>query len=185
MRATLRCVERSGVRGFSLSQVAREAGTSRTSVYRHFPGGRDQLVAETATWEISRFWSRLARAVEDLDSLEDRLVAGLMSGARQIRRSSIMANLMDPDLDVLADALGPSEPLVQTVVRDYLRELLVDERDADRLRAGIDVVDAADYLTRMIMSVMTAPAGVDLADADRTRELVRTQFLAGLTNRSQ
>lgn len=180
MRATLRCVERSGIRGFSLEEVGREAELSRTSIYRHFPGGRDQLVAETATWEVGRFWSRLAGAVEDLDTLEERLVAGLMMGTRQIRRSRIMANLMDPDLGVLADALRPAQPLVQAVIRDYMAALLVREMDAGRLQPQVDVGEAADYLTRMILSVMTSPAGVDLTDAGQTRALVRTQFLAGI-----
>lgn len=180
MRATLRCVAASGVRGFSLQDVARSAGTSRTSIYRHFPGGRQQLVEQTATWEVGRFWARLAGAVEDLESLEDRLVVGLVLGARQIRESRIMANLMDPDLDLLADALQPAQPLVQEVVCDYMASLLEIERDSGRLRPGVDIAESADYLTRMIMSVMTSPAGLDLSEESEVRDLVRRQFTAGI-----
>lgn len=180
MRGTLRCFERCGVRGFSLEDVANEAGLSRTTIYRHFPGGRQQLVEETATWEVGRFWSRLAGAVDGLGSLEDRLVAGLMLGARQISDSRIMSNLMDPDLDVLADALQPAQPLVQAVMRDYVGTLLGAERAAGRLRPGVDIPHAADYLTRMIVSVMTSPAGIDLSDETQARNLVRHQFIAGL-----
>lgn len=180
MRAVLRCAERSGLRGFSMEEVAREAQCSRTSVYRHFPGGRRQLVEETATWEVGRFWRGLADAVSDLEGLEDRLVRGLMVGSRQIRDSRIMANLMDPELDELFDALQPSEPLVQAVMRDYMVELLESERAAGRLRLGVDIAAAADYLTRMIVSVMSSPAGVDLTDERETRRLVHRQFLAGI-----
>jgi TetR/AcrR family transcriptional regulator len=180
MAAVIRQVEAAGVRGFSLEDVALDAGVSRTTIYRHFPGGRPQLVEETATWEVGRFWTRLAAAVADLPTLEDQLVRGLVIGTKMIRRSRIMANLMDPDLDELVSVLRPSEPLVHSVIRDYLRERLDEERRAGRLRDGVVPSEAADYLTRMILSVMGSPAGSDLADPATTRELVRTQFLAGI-----
>jgi len=180
MRGTLRCVERDGVTGFSLEDVAREAGLSRTSIYRHFPGGRQQLVQETATWEVGRFWTRLADAVSELDTLEDRLVRGLVLGRRQITQSAIMANLMDPDLDELVSALEPAEPLVAAVMRDYMLALLEREQETGRLRSTVTVEAAADYLTRMVLSVMAAPAGLDLTDEEATRAVVRRQFLAGI-----
>ena len=103
MAAAIRCVEQVGVRNVSLEHVATEAGVSRTTVYRYFPGGRSQLVSETTTWEVGRFWRRLALAVADLPTMEDRLVAGLVIGTKLIRRSQIMANLMAPDLDELVE----------------------------------------------------------------------------------
>lgn len=181
MSAAVRCVERTGVRGFSVEDVAVEAGVSRTTIYRHFPGGRSQLVEETATWEVARFWRRLAQAVDDLPTLEDRLVEGLVLGARLIRRSRVMANLMQPDIDELRSALRPTEPIVHQVIRDYLAELLEEEGRAGRLRPGTDTAEAADYLTRMMLSVLGSPAGRDLADPDDTRRLVRSQFLGGIT----
>ena len=48
-KATIASVEANGVRGISLEDVARRAHVSRTTVYKHFPGGRSQLVEQTAT----------------------------------------------------------------------------------------------------------------------------------------
>jgi AcrR family transcriptional regulator len=180
MRAALRCVERSGVGGFSLGDVAEESGFSRNTIYRHFPDGRAQLVAETATWEVGRFWGRLAQSVSELELLEDRLVVGLATGAALMERSGIMANLLDPDLEELAGALEPARPLVMGIVRDYMRDLLEAESSAGRLGNGVDVSAAADYLTRMILSTLTSPAGVDLRDPAQTRAMVRREFLGGI-----
>lgn len=180
MAAAVSCVGRVGVRGFSLEDVASEAGVSRTTVYRYFPGGRAQLVEETTTWEIARFWRRLALAVEDLATLEDRLVAGLVIGRRVMDRSSILADMVDADFEELLAAAQPAEPLVHGVIRDYLRDALREESDAGRLRQGLDLDVTADYLTRMVLSWLGAPAGVDLTDEQQARQVVRREFLAGV-----
>jgi AcrR family transcriptional regulator len=180
MTATLTCVQRDGVRGFSLEDVAAEAGVSRTTIYRYFPGGRSQLLEQTATWEIARFWGRLAAAIEDLPALEDRLVAGLVIGRKVMARSSILANLMDADFEELIAAVQPSEPLIHGVIRDYLRDALQEAELAGTLRDGVDLELAADYLTRMVLSWLGSPAGVDLTDERATRAVVRREFLAGI-----
>jgi AcrR family transcriptional regulator len=180
MGATVRSVEELGVRGFSLEDVASRAGVSRTTIYRHFPGGRSQLVEQAATWEIARFWGRLATAVQDLPTLEDRLVAGLVIGRKVMTRSRILSNLMDPDLAELIAAVQPSEPLVHGVIRDYMRSALEEEAAAGHLRDGTDLDAAAEYLMRMTLSWLGSPAGVDLTDEHRARTVVQTQFLAGI-----
>lgn len=180
MLATVRCVERRGLRGFSLEDVAAEAGMSRTTIYRHFPGGRSQLVEQAATWEVARFWARLAEAVEDLPTLEDRLTVGLVIGRRVMARSRILANIVESDLEELVAAVQPSEPLIHGVIRGYMREMLERERDEGRLRAGADLELGADYLTRMTLSWIGSAAGADLDDESVARAVVRREFLAGI-----
>lgn len=180
MAATVRCVQRKGVRGFSLEDVAAESGVSRTSIYRHFPGGRTQLVEQTATWEVARFWARLADAVADMSTLEDRLVSGLVIGRKVMEKSQILANLLDSELRELVAAVHPSEPLIHGVIRDYLREALEEERASARLAAHVDLELASDYLTRMLLSWLGSPAGAEVTDEDVARVVVRRQFLAGV-----
>jgi AcrR family transcriptional regulator len=181
MEATIVSVEAHGLRAFSLEDVAGRANVSRTTIYRHFPGGRSQLVEQTTTWEIARFWGRLAAAVEDLPTLEDRLVAGLVIGRKVMTRSRILASVMDPELAELIAAAQPSEPLIHGVIRDYMRDLLLAESSAGRLREGVEVDEAADYLMRMTLSWLGSPAGQDLTDDAVARRVVATQFLAGIT----
>lgn len=180
MAATIACAERQGVGGFSMEDVAREAAVSRTTIYRYFPEGRSQLLSETVYWEVGRFWSRLADAVVALPSLEDRLVAGLLIGRRMINKSRILTNLGDPDIGELLEAAQPTEPLVQEVIRSYMRAQLDEEKAAGRVRGSVDLEVAADYLSRMTLSWMGNSPGLDLSDDHNVRRFVRTQFLAGI-----
>lgn len=95
-------------------------------------------------------------------------------------RSRILANLMDPDFAELIAAVQPSEPLIHGVIRDYMRTSLEAELAAGQLRADVDVEAAADYLMRMTLSWLGSPAGVDITDEARARQVVRSQFLAGI-----
>lgn len=180
MQAAVRCAETSSVGGFSLEEVAASAGVSRTTIYRYFPGGRPQLVQETATWEIARFWARLAEAVEDLPTLEEQLVAGLVIGRKLIQKSQLLENMVDSEMLELVAAVQPSEPLVHGVIRDYMRDLLIKEQAAGRLRPGMTPELGADYLMRMTLSWMASPTGLDLSDSVATHSVIRSQFLAGV-----
>ena len=180
MQAAVSCAETSSVGGFALEAGAASAGVSRTTIYRYCPGGRPQLVQETATWEIARFWARLAEAVEDLPTLEEQLVAGLVIGRKLIQKSQLLENMVDSEMLELVAAVQPSEPLVHGVIRDYMRDLLIKEQAAGRLRPGMTPELGADYLMRMTLSWMASPTGLDLSDQVATHSVIRTQFLAGI-----
>ena len=55
MDAVMACVDRNGLHSFALEDVAGEADLSRATIYRHFPGGRTQLINDTVTREVARF----------------------------------------------------------------------------------------------------------------------------------
>src|SRR3954447_24794972 len=77
IEATLQCVERWGIAKTSVEDVATAASLSRATVYRHFPGGREELIRETVIWEVTAFFARIEQAVEADPGLEAKLVHGL------------------------------------------------------------------------------------------------------------
>jgi AcrR family transcriptional regulator len=176
MDAVVACVDRRGLAGFALEDVAAEAGVSRATIYRHFEGGRDQLVREAVTREVARFWAELAVAVEDIDDLESRLVVGMMLARERLQTHDLLQRLLAMEPEEFLPALFESDPLVHLVVRDYLRDLLAGEQ----LTPGVELDDAADYLSRMLLSHIGSPGRWDMSDEDQVRRLVRTQYLAGV-----
>ena len=107
---------------------------SRATIYRHFEGGRPQLIRETVTREVARFWADLADAVRSLPRLEDRLVAGMMLAQERLQTNDLLQRLVAVEPEEFLPALFESEPLVHLVVRDYLPALLA----AEDLAAGLD-----------------------------------------------
>ncbi|MEI2638163.1 MAG: TetR/AcrR family transcriptional regulator [Microthrixaceae bacterium] len=180
MAATVRCAAEQGVRGFSLEDVAAAASLSRTTIYRYFPDGRDQLLSDTIRWEVGNFWARLADAVEHLPTLEDRLVAGLVIGRKLMAKSRILANLADPDVKELIEAAQPTESLIRDVIRSYMQAQIEAEIAAGRLKSKVPVELSADYLARMAFSWMGNSPNLDLSNEDEVRRLVQVQFLAAL-----
>ena len=65
-------------------------------------------------------------------------------------------------------------------IAEYLRPLLAQEAEARRLRPGVDLDHAADYLARMVLSLIGTPGRWDLEDPAAVRTLVRTELLGGI-----
>ena len=82
LEATYTCVARYGLAKTTVEDAARVSGMARATIYRYFPGGRDQLVAEVIAWEAERFFERLAAAVGDTEGLEELLEEALFFASR-------------------------------------------------------------------------------------------------------
>ncbi|HZU79281.1 MAG TPA: helix-turn-helix domain-containing protein, partial [Acidimicrobiales bacterium] len=71
LQATYACVARWGLAKTTIEDAAREAGVSRATLYRYFPGGREELVNAVVAWEFNRFFTRLLHEVQEAASLEE------------------------------------------------------------------------------------------------------------------
>src|SRR6185437_2489660 len=61
--AALRCLARQGVAKTTADDIAREAGLSRATLYRAFPGGKDGVLHAVVETETARLFSELAVAM--------------------------------------------------------------------------------------------------------------------------
>ncbi len=58
-----------GYSGTGFRDVIEHSGAPRGSIYHHFPGGMEQLAAETVEWAASAIGRRLDRAAESSDPI--------------------------------------------------------------------------------------------------------------------
>lgn len=64
-----------GVTKTTVADLAREAGCSRATVYRVFPGGKRQIMAIYALTELDAFFTEARARVAAAEALDDALVA--------------------------------------------------------------------------------------------------------------
>ena len=58
IEASYVCVARRGVAKTTVEDMAREAGMSRATIYRAFPGGRDEVINATVAWATLDFFGK-------------------------------------------------------------------------------------------------------------------------------
>jgi len=176
LRAALQCVEQWGLAKTSLEDVAVAAGLSRATVYRHFPGGREQLISDTVTFEVGNFLTGLGAAMADDPGLAAKLGNGLQHGHRAIDEHKLLHQILSTEPEALLKELARTGPSMMTAVRASI----ADDLRREQLQPGTDVDEAADYLTRMFLSYLGSQGRWDLDDPHQVDRLVRTQFLAGI-----
>lgn len=176
LTATIEVVAGTGLAGLRMEEAARVAGVGRATLYRYFPGGKEQLVNEAITWEVGRFFRDLALEVADAPDLRGRLERGLMFAHRSMAGHEALATVLEADREQFLPRLHETSPLVVAVVRDHLTPAVA----AEQLRPGVDVDEAAEYLARMVLSFIPSPGQWDLTDPAEVARLVDRQFLAGI-----
>jgi len=176
LEAGYECAARWGLAKTTVEDVAREAGVSRATVYRYFPGGRDELISAVVAWEFARFFLRLYEAVADAESLEEVMERGLMFAHRAVVGHEVLQRILVTEPETLLPQMTIEADQTQTLVAAFLTPYLVRHG----MTEGAELDAAADFLARMVLSYIGSPARWDLSDPDQVALLVRSELLAGI-----
>jgi AcrR family transcriptional regulator len=176
LQATYGCLAASGLSATSLDDVAQAAGVSRATLYRYFPGGRDDLVSAVVTWEYRRFFIRLYNAVKECETLEQVIETGLVVAHQAISDHEVLQMILRGEPGVLEPTLvaeaGPTREQIALFLTPYL--------EREELRDGCDIDHARQFLARMVLSYISAPGQWNFDDPEEVRRLVRSEFLGGI-----
>jgi AcrR family transcriptional regulator len=183
LAATYRCVERFGLGKTTIDDIAKESGVSRATIYRQFAGGRDELLLETVGWELSNYFNRLADQVRDAPSLAELLRRGLAFAHRSVAEHAVLRKVMETEPERLLPLLTTEAAKTLPFIADFLLPYLGREAEAGRLRPGVDIDRAAEYLARSILSLIGAPGRWDLDDPAQVSDLVEVELLGGIVAR--
>jgi AcrR family transcriptional regulator len=180
LAATYQCVSRFGLGKTTIEDVAKESGLSRATIYRQFPGGRDELLLETVGWELANYFTDLGDHVRDAPDLAELLEQGLAYAHRSVTEHVVLRKILDTEPERLLPLLTVESAKIMPFIADFLYPYLVREADAGRLRAGVDLDGAAEYLARCILMLINAPGRWDLEDPEQVRDLVQSELLGGI-----
>ncbi|MDA8275213.1 MAG: TetR/AcrR family transcriptional regulator [Actinomycetota bacterium] len=174
--AALVCIARHGTVKTTVDDVARQAGVSRATVYRVFPGGKEELLTAVADTERARLFSALGARMGAADELSDVLVVGIVEATSRIRGHAALAYLVEHEPDVVLGQLcfDDAERLL-SMAATFVAPFLGRWMDAD------EAVRVAEWVARIVLSYTITPsATVDLARETDARRLVETFVLPGI-----
>lgn len=177
--AAEQCFARYGVAKTTVEDVASAAGVSRATVYRYFDGGRDELILAVLMREASKFLGRLDRRLDRQRSFADALVEGVVYTLREIRGEQQLALLFAPEIAGHTGSIaGASEALFRATT-EFLRPLLEDAQRSGDMRNDVDIDDAAEWILRTILSLLTVQGPVRRSDA-RLRQFLHAFLVPAL-----
>lgn len=168
--AAARRLELFGIQRTTMEDVARQAGVSRVTIYRHF-ATKEALVEAVVLEQVRRFLDDLGHLVDSLPTDAERIVEGVAFTVTTLRRHPLLQRLLqgEPELFLpqLTTGAAPLIAYARGLIVDYARPRLLGIPEED-LAVGAEVG------IRLVLSLVLTPEGpVDLDDPERLRELAR------------
>jgi AcrR family transcriptional regulator len=170
------CVCRDGLARTTVEGVAHEGGIARATIYRHFPGGRDELLQALLTREAADFLAQLEADAAPATDFADWVARGLEAARRRLDEHHVLQQALVAEADLALRPLVTVMPVIRGLLVDELRERLAEQR----LRPGVDADEAADVLARLLLSFLGSPGCWRLDDPAQVDHLVRRHLLAGI-----
>ncbi len=175
--AAERCFAKFGVAKTTLEDVANEAGVSRATVYRYFEGGRDEIILGVVLREARSFLEGLQRRLQRESTLADSIVEGVLYTVASVRKNDHLALLFAPEVAGETTAIAGASTALFEITTDFLRPIFEQARVDDQMRPGVEAEDAAEFVLRMILSMLSV-SGPRVRSAAKEREFV-LRFVAG------
>lgn len=176
LASTVDALGRFGIAKTTVDDVARGAGVSRASVYRHFPDGKDELIAAGIERAVAEFFWGVAREIDDVTEFTDLLEQALLVAHRAVVDHPILQKVAETEPERLMPQLSEAAPLVREMIAAYLAERL----EAEELREGLTALEAANWLARMFLSFLFDGGIWELSDPGSVRDLVRGELVRGI-----
>ena len=153
-----------GIRRCTVDDIAQRSGLGRTTIYRRFDG-RSQIVTAVLARECRRFLTSIMFATVHLETIEDMVVEGFLTGLGSPERATLSA-LARSEPGLLRLLTVESEPLIAVATGVLVDAFGPLGRPADRRR--VEVV--AEALVRLALSfVLERRSTIPLHDRQRAR----------------
>ena len=177
LRAATARIRAVGVRRTTIEDVARDAGVSRGTVYRYFPG-KDDLVTAVFSRASGAFVTDSVAILERHDTLVDRVIANA-TFARAFVTKQAFLGLDETEPEAVSVLLTRDLPRLMVPWIELWVPYVEAAQSAGEVRPDLDPRRTAEWVLRVLVSVVTTPAvTVDLDDPDALADFLRDHLLA-------
>ncbi len=174
--AVVACAARWGIEKTTVDDVAREAGVSRATVYRLFPGGKPSMVEMATNREAVVLLGEAMERISAGDTLEDAVVEMIRGGYEVLSSQAVLTYMRTNEPTKLRtffsfERMDALLRIAGEVVSPSLEEFL----DPDQARTVVV------WVTRLVVSHFVNPDPVvDLLEPATARHMATTFILPGI-----
>ena len=163
------CTAKWGIAKVTIDDIAGEAGVSRATLYRMFPGGKEVMFDALRVRELEDFFTRVGTEVDGHDDLENLLVRIVGVATRELRDDQHLSLMLASEPgDTLGQLTVEGLPRIMRVATLFLVPMV------DHYLPRRESVRLVELLARLVISYFLAPSDlVDFGDAESAREFLR------------
>lgn len=173
------CLRRDGIRRTSALQVAAEAGVSRAWLYRLFPD-KATLLSAALIRRDEAFWVDAQHQVDEADGFAAKVAAAVML-SRAAPLGPLATELRDREPDAFAEVIGTYVGDIIPGMSWFWRDQLERGVGSGELRADLDLEAAAEWVMRLVVSLVSVPGvAVDIDDRESVEGFLATFLMPAL-----
>jgi AcrR family transcriptional regulator len=171
---------RDGIRGARMGKIAEAAGCSRATLYRYFPN-KEAVLHAYMVRVAQDFGEVLDDKLRGLDSLSDRIVEAVAVSVVAVSLKKDVAPFFSEEGLGLTAQLTSNTAAMRERLAGQIESESRSDRIQGRLRSEVSADDAAEWLTRVILSFSVLPGEAETPEALRKylRKMLIPALLAG------
>ena len=173
------CLRRDGIRRTTALGVAQEAGVSRAWLYRHF---RDKptLLSAALIRRDQAFWADAQAKVDRAEGFAAKVAAAVVL-SQTSPLGPLATELREQEPEAFASVIGTYVEDLIPGMSWFWQEQLAAASAAGELRADLDLAGAAEWVMRVVASLVSVPgAAVDITDARSVEDCLDTYLMPAL-----
>ena len=172
-KAALECLRRLGLEKTSMSDIAKEAGISRPTLYKYFTNKNDVLFT-AIDMEAHLFAESVVNHARQFSTIEGRIVETIVYVVEELPKDQNLSIVLNHELaGALRDRAFTDEA---TLVFLDMAALPLIEIRPDLASQGVEI---AEIMSRFAISMILFP-GKYSTDYDGLRRLIKKRILPGL-----
>jgi DNA-binding phage protein len=152
-----------------MTEIAAEARLSRAWLYKNFPD-KASLIVATLVQTDETFWAHAHARVSHCEGIAAQ-VAEAVRISREHQPRALLLQLKAEEPEAFVETVGTGLVEMMPGMALFWHPYLESARSRNEVRSDIDVTRAAEWVMRIVLSLVTVPG--DAVDADDPGSLLR------------
>lgn len=155
--AALHCYQEHGVDGAVMEDVARQAGVSRATLYRHF-GNQEELLTSVMARNMEQLQRAIQSSFKGCTRPEDFFVEALLAIIRECHRRSLTAFLLTDEAHVSTINRITFSPSMIAMGNKLIEPFYRRTKEEGILKAWVTKPLLQEWTSRLLLSFLSNPS---------------------------